>query len=140
MNEAKPFNVLLVEPVNLLRRTVSLTLRSLGTAEITEAANYQTARQFCGGRPFDAAVIALELPQPSVASLGLVLIHQIRLGQCASPSSIPIAVLVDSCDAELLSVLRSCQVSRVLIKPFRVRDVIDTIDGMRGSGRIAAAH
>ena len=40
-------------------------------------------------------------------------------------------MLIESCTAETLQLLRSCGVSRILIKPFRVRDVIDTIEAMR---------
>lgn len=126
------FHILLVEPANLLRRTVALTVRSLGTAEVTEAATYPTAQQFCERRRFDAAVIAVEWPLPLDSCKGLALIQQLRHGQGPSTPSIPIAVLVDSCNAELLQVLRACDVTRILIKPFRVRDVIDTIDNMRG--------
>ena len=131
MPDTAPFTILLVEPANLLRRTVALTVRSLGTAEVTEAATYPTAQQFCELRRFDAAVVAVEWPLPADSCKGLTLIQQIRLGQGASAPSIPIAVLVDSCNAELLQVLRSCNITRILIKPFRVRDVIDTIDSMR---------
>ncbi|RZA36908.1 MAG: response regulator [Lysobacteraceae bacterium] len=131
MPSAASFEILLVEPSNLLRRTVALTVRGLGTAEVTEAATYPTAQQFCALRRFDAAVIAVEWPLPLESCAGLALIQQIRMGQGASIPSIPIAVLVDSCNAELLQVLRSCSISRILIKPFRVRDVIDTIAGMR---------
>lgn len=124
------FDILLVEPVNLLRRTVALTVRSLGTAEVTESPTYQGARQLCERRRFDGAVIALEWPLPADSCGGLTLIQQIRHGQGPSAASIPIAVLVDSCNAELLQVLRACDVKRILIKPFRVRDVVDTIDTM----------
>ncbi|SFB88877.1 response regulator [Massilia yuzhufengensis] len=140
MHSAESFKVLLVEPSNLLRRTVSLTVRGLGTAEITEAATYQTAQQVCERRGFDGVVVAVEWPQPVNESRGLTLIQQIRMGQSASAAAIPIAVLVESCNAELLGVLRSCGVSRILIKPFRVRDVIDTIDSMRELAGVATAR
>jgi CheY-like chemotaxis protein len=130
-----PFHVLLVEPTNLLRRTVSLTLRSLGTADVTEAATYPTAHGLCERRAFDGAVIALEWPQPSDGWRGLTLIQQIRSGESACPAAMPIAVLVESCNTELLQILRTCGISRILIKPFRVRDVIDTIDNMKGVAR-----
>jgi len=131
MSTKPAFSVLLVEPVELLRRTVSLTVRSLGSAEVTEAATYPTAQQVCNRRRFDAAVIAVDWPPSGVQCRGLTLIEQIRQGDCASTATIPIAVLVESCNTELLHVLRSSRISRILIKPFRVRDVIDTIDGMR---------
>lgn len=128
-----PFDILLVEPANLLRRTVALTLRSLGTADVTEAAAYPTAHGLCARRRFDGAVIALEWPQPSDGLRGLTLIQHIRSGESACPASMPIAVLVDSCNTELLQILRACGISRILIKPFRVRDVIDTVENMRNA-------
>ena len=131
MPSAPAFNVLLVEPVDLLRRTVSMTLRSLGTAEVTEAPTYPTGHQFCNRRRFDGVVVALEWQHAGEQQKGLSLIQQIRAGDCICPATTPIAVLVDSCNTELLHVLRSCGISRILIKPFRVRDVIETIDAMR---------
>ena len=138
MNKDNPFDILLVEPSNLLRRTVSLTVRSLGTAEVTEAATYQTAQQVAELRRIDGAVIALEWPPRGDTCEGLTLIHQIRLGRCVSAPAIPIAVLVESCDTALLQLLRASDISRILIKPFRVRDVIDTIASMRDRARGAA--
>jgi len=131
MPSAMPLQVLLVEPEHLLRRTVALTVRSLGTAEITEAATYPAAHALCARRSFDAAVIALEWPLSQEGHRGLTLVQQIRAGDSACPSSVPIAALVESCTAETLQLLRSCGIARILIKPFRVRDVIDTIDAMR---------
>ena len=136
MNSVGKLKILLVEPAHLLRRTVSLTVHSLGTAEVTEAAAYATAEQLCEGQSFDGAVVALDWPPEDALSRGLSLIQQIRAGKSASGASIPIAALVESCNAELLQVLRACGISRILIKPFRVRDVIDTIDSMRGTSRL----
>jgi CheY-like chemotaxis protein len=125
-----PFHVLLVEPTNLLRRTVSLTLRSLGTADVTEAATYPTAHGLCERRAFDGAVIALEWPQPSDGWRGLTLIQQIRSGESACPAAMPIAVLVESCNTELLQILRSWGITRHLLNPMPGRDVIDTLAGL----------
>lgn len=126
------FEVLLVEPGHLLRRTVALTLRSLDTAGVSEAATYQTAQGMCERRGFDAAVIAVEWPLPADSYRGLTLIQQIRSGESACAADMPIAVMVEACTAELLQVLRGCGISRILIKPFRVRDVVDTIERMKG--------
>lgn len=138
VNKTAPPDVLLVEPVTLLRRTVSLTIRSLGLAAITEAATYPTAREFCGVRPFAGAVIAVDLPAAGGVCEGLSLVQRIRSGESASAASMPIAVLVEACNAELLQVLRGCGVSRVLIKPFRARDVIDTIGAMARQAQSSA--
>lgn len=135
MHSPTSFRLLLVEPANLLRRTVALTLRSLGTADVTEAATYESAHQLCERRAFDGAVIAVEWPLPNGWHGGLTLIQQVRMGECVCPASMPIAVLVEACDSELLQILRSRGISRILIKPFRVRDVVDTVDGMKELAR-----
>jgi CheY-like chemotaxis protein len=137
MNKTGRVNILLVEPAHLLRRTVSLTVQSLGTADMTEAAAYATAQHLCEAQRFDGAVVALDWPPENGVCRGLSLIQQIRAGHSASGAAIPIAALVESCNAELLQVLRECAISRILIKPFRVRDVIDTIDNMRAGARTA---
>lgn len=132
------FEVLLVEPGHLLRRTVALTLRSLDSAGVTEAATYQSAAALCEQRRFDAAVVAVEWPLPDDAYRGLTLIEQIRSGESACAAGMPIAVMVEACTGELLQVLRGCGISRILIKPFRVRDVVDTIALMKGAGEAQA--
>lgn len=137
MNKAVPPNILLVEPVTLLRRTVALTIRSLGLAAITEAATYPVARQEAGRRTFDGAVIAVDAATAGEVCEGLTLLQRIRSGKSASAPSIPVAVLVEACDATLLQVLRDCKVNRVLIKPFRARDVIDTVGAMTKPARPA---
>ncbi len=52
-------DMLLVEPVTLLRRTVSLTARSLGLGAVHEAANQASALKLLYGQRFHGAVIAL---------------------------------------------------------------------------------
>lgn len=130
MPSSAPIDVLLVEPTTLLRRTVALTIRSLGLAEITEAATYPAGREISGRRAFQGAVVAVDTGNEQGVCEGLSLVQRIRAGDSACAPSIPVAVLVDACNAELLQVLRSCGVSRILIKPFRARDVIDTIGAM----------
>jgi CheY-like chemotaxis protein len=134
MPDAALLRILLVEPEHLLRRTVALTLRSLGTAEITEAATYPAAHALCAQRGFDGAVIALDSSSAQEPYPGLTLVQQVRAGTSASMPSIPIAMLVESCTTDTIALLRSCGVGRILIKPFRVRDVIDTIAAMRVGG------
>ena len=130
--------ILLSEPADLLRRTVSLTVRSLGNVDVTEAATYPVARQLCELRPFDAAVIAFEGNASGDTCAGLALLRQIRQGQSASPTSIPIVVLVETCDARTLDLLRPYGIRRILIKPFRARDVIETITKLgKAAGAIA---
>ena len=123
---AAPVNVLLLEPETLLRRTVSLTARSLGIARVHEAATQALALRLIKAHAFHGAVIAID-PQPGAAGLlPLDLVDELRRGDSASKPSIPIAVMVEKCDASLLMALRERGISRIILKPFRARILLDT--------------
>jgi CheY-like chemotaxis protein len=127
MNDPKPeLNMLLVEPETLLRRTVALTARSLGMAHIHEAASTVSARELLREQRFDGAVISID------ASGGhdLSLLDQLRQGRTISKSGIPVAVLASRCDGQLLESLRDLGVNRVILKPFRVRALLDTFSAL----------
>ena len=47
-------------------------------------------------------------------------------GMSASSPKIPIAVMVDHPTAELLQELRNREISRVIVKPFRAKVLLDT--------------
>jgi CheY-like chemotaxis protein len=124
MSTAPLPEVLLVEPETLLRRTVSLTVRTLGTARISESSDYMLATRMLAAQRYDGAVIAL-------AEGALEVIDRIRCGETLCTHDIPIAVMVGHCDAALLDILQHRQVQRIILKPFRAREVIDTIGRFR---------
>jgi CheY-like chemotaxis protein len=113
--------MLLVEPEPMLRRTVALTARSLGLAQIEEAGNNALARQLLSQQKFDGAVIDIECGD----AYDLALLDQVRQGRSISKSGIPIAVLASRVDPPLLQALRERGVSRIIVKPFRARVLLD---------------
>jgi CheY-like chemotaxis protein len=123
----KSVDMLLLEPVTLLRRTVCLTARSLALGEVHEAASDATAQRLLYGKPFHGAVFAsANLPAGDAVHPGLALLDLVRNGYSASRRDIPIAVMLDHVTPDLLDALRLRQVSRVIVKPFRARDLLDT--------------
>jgi len=126
MPERKPQDnhVLLVEPQAMLRRTVALTARSLGMAQIHEAASIALARQILRQRPFDGAIIAVD-DGDAVHDLGL--LDQVRGGDSASSPHMPIAVMADNCTGEQLAQLKQRQVARVIVKPFRAKILLEAL-------------
>jgi CheY-like chemotaxis protein len=116
-----PLPMLLMEPEDMLRRTVSLTARSLGMAEIHEAASPALARQMLREQRFHGLVIAIDCGAVHDFSL----LDQVRQGKTASSPAIPIAVLAERCDAPLIAALRERDVNRVILKPFRARVLLD---------------
>lgn len=126
MPERKPEDkhVLLVEPQAMLRRTVALTARSLGMAQIHEAASIALARQILRQRPFDGAIIAVD-DGATVHDLGL--LDQVRGGESASSPQMPIAVMTDNCTGEQLIQLKQRHVARVIVKPFRAKILLEAL-------------
>ena len=125
LNQKPAIRVLLVESEALLRRTVTLTARSLGVADVYEAATTQAAQRMLHERSFQGAVIAVGAPEDALAPADLSLLDEVRKGGTASDRAIPIAVLTDRCDAALLQALRERGVKRIILKPLRARLLLD---------------
>ncbi len=119
--------MLLMEPETLLRRTVALTARTLGVGNIQEAGNAALAERMLKEKAFHGAVIAIDTgATDTVCDLGL--LDQVRNGMTASHRAIPIAVLAERCDAALLQELRRRDITRIILKPFRARLLLDVFN------------
>ena len=133
MTSAAP--MLLLETDQLLRRTVVLTARTLGMAEIHETGSPSVARRMLRERSFRGAVIALDFGERRYDQYDLTLIDDIRYGTGVENPNMPIAVLLDHCDMPFLQELRQRDVTRVILKPFRARLLLDTFDEFRKQPR-----
>ncbi len=120
--------MLLVEPENVLRRTVALTARSMGLADVQEAASTPLARQLLGQRAFHGALISIDAGE----SFDFSLLDLVRQGHSASRPRIPIAVLASRCDGMLLAALRERSITRIILKPFRARTLLDAFAVLAG--------
>lgn len=126
---AAPLNMLLVEEQALLRKTVSLTARSLGLGLVHEAANMQAAERMLSELPFHGAVISIDCE--GVHNLALV--DKVRNGLSASGANIPIAVMVEQATAELMKELRERRINRVILKPFRAKVLLEAFESFGGA-------
>jgi len=130
MPEAAPrnLNMLLVEEQSLLRKTVSLTARSLGLGTVHEAATMQAAERMLRERAFHGAVISIDCGAGGDSLYNLSLLDKVRNGLSASAATIPIAVMVDQATAELMHELRERQINRVILKPFRAKILLEAFE------------
>ncbi len=119
-------DMLLVEPATLLRRTVALTARSMGLATVHEASSHTLALHLLKGKAFDGALIAIDNLESDDGASAIGLLDQVRAGSTASRPTMPVAVMIGQCDAATLAALRARGVSRVLLKPFKARHLVDT--------------
>jgi CheY-like chemotaxis protein len=121
-------NMLLVEEHSLLRKTVSMTARSLGIATVHEAATVPAAERMLRERAFQGAVISIDCGVQGGCHYNLDLLDKVRNGMSASDAAIPIAVMVDQATAELMQELRERRVNRVILKPFRAKILLEAFE------------
>lgn len=123
---ARNMQMLLLEQDALLRRTVVLTARSIGLAQVHEASSQGIARRMLMERSFAGVVLALDFGDRKFDQYDLTLLDQIRTGNSACRPDTPIAVLLDHCHPAFLQELRLRDVRRVILKPFRARVLLET--------------
>lgn len=126
LTAAKNLQMLLLEQDALLRRTVVLTARSIGLAQVHEASSQGIARRMLMERSFAGVVLALDFGDRKFDQYDFTLIDQIRSGDSACRPDTPIAVLLDHCHPAFLQELRLRDVRRVILKPFRARVLLET--------------
>lgn len=124
-NPVRNLNMLLVEEQPLLRRTVALTARTLGLGTIHEAASMEAAERLLREHSFHGAVISIDCGALRGCVYNLALLDRMRNGMYVSDSDIPIAVMAENATAELLNDLRERHISRVILKPFRAKVLLD---------------
>jgi DNA-binding NarL/FixJ family response regulator len=117
-----PPSLLLVEPHFVLRHTVVAVANELGLARIVEATSLDSAGQQLSNQAFDGCVISLGDDRREVD-----LIRSLRAGGLASQADVPVAVMTADCDAGMVVVLKELNVSRIVLKPFKVKTILETI-------------
>ncbi|WP_296950036.1 response regulator [uncultured Massilia sp.] len=126
MADGKHF--LLVEPEDLLRRTVAMTARSLNLGQIHEAAGSDVALRMLRVRAFHGAVIAVDcVGKGGERRYDLSLVDRVRAGDPPDGPPMPIAIMAAEASPALLDALRERRIRRVILKPFRARVLLDTI-------------
>ena len=128
MNDRSPQDILLVEPSSLTGSIIVATARQLNLPPIRQVASVRTAQQRLAHQDFAGVIVSLEDQQEAVA-----LLEQVRSDQLAVHASVPVAVTTAQVDASTAVKMKVLQVRRVLLKPFKVRDVITTIELLRDS-------
>ena len=119
---APPIDLLLVEPQFLVRRTVSAVARDMRLADAREVTTIEQAEALVAFTAFDALFISLE-----EESAALELMARVRNGDTRCARDIPIAVTAAACATPLALRLKQLEVRRLLLRPFKVKGVLDAI-------------
>ena len=95
-----------------------------------EAASPAVALHMARQRRFHGAVIAVECNGIGAGRrYDLDLIDQLRAAEPSGGRGMPIAILADQATPDLLAELRERRISRVILKPFRAKVLLETIAG-----------
>jgi DNA-binding NarL/FixJ family response regulator len=121
--------LLLVEPQFVLRRTVATLARDTGLADVREATSAAVAEKLLHERRFDALLLAMDEEGES-----LELLRRVRAGETLQPGDLPVAVTAMSCDRELALRMKQLDVCRLLLKPFKVRGMLEVISALGAPG------
>ena len=124
---ADKLQILLVEPEALLRRTVAMTARSFELGQVHEAASAAIALSMARTRSFDGAVIAVDcVGRGDERHYDLALVDRLRDSETGE-RPLQIAIMTREASPALLQDLRERRISRVILKPFRAKVLLETI-------------
>ena len=123
---APPIELLLVEPQFLLRRTVAAVARDMRLANPREITTIEQAESLVSLQAFDALFLSLD-----EESAALALMSRVRNGDTKCAPHVPIAVMAAACDTSLALRLKHLEVRRLILRPFKVKGVLDAIVALR---------
>ena len=129
MSSVRNKRILLIEPSSLTGSIIVATARQLNLSPVYLVSSVRSAEQRLNQEDFFAIIVSLEEDRDAVH-----LIERLRNEHFSTVNAkIPIAVITSSVNASLALEMKILEVRRVLLKPFKVRDVITTIQMLQQS-------
>ncbi len=125
---APPIALLLVEPQFLLRRTVAAVARDMRLADPKEVTTIEQAESLVSLHAYDALFLSMD-----EENAALELMSRVRNGHTRCAPGIPIAVTAAACGTPLALRLKHLEVRRLILRPFKVKGVLDAIVALRQS-------
>jgi DNA-binding NarL/FixJ family response regulator len=101
------------------------TARQLGLQPIRLVTSSRGALQLMENQVFAGLITSLDDEAAALA-----LIQRLRDGKFKSPSNTPIAITTGQCSAELANRIKLFNARRILLKPFKIRDLVTTIENL----------
>lgn len=115
--------VLLIEPDGLVRGTVASVCRDMQIARVRQEISIASAEQWLKTGMPQGLLISL-----TEGDLALDFLARLRDGAFRCDAALPVAAMVRSGDAKLVARLKELDVRRLLLQPFKLRDVIHTVN------------
>lgn len=120
---AKAPKILLVDADNTVRGTVASVCRDLNVARVTQATSVSMAELHL--RTGHLSGLVLSMGEETAA---LALLTRLRAGDFPCGPGVAVVVMAHECSADLAQRLKALKVRRLLLQPFKLRDVIQTLE------------
>ena len=85
--------------------------------------NFLLAQYFLENHAFDGVITSLDEEDEA-----LLMIQMLRGGYFKSKADTPVAITTALCDAPTAKKIKDLDVRRILLKPFKIRDLVTTIE------------
>ncbi len=121
----RALNLLLVEPQSIVRSTVVAVARELHLPRVDEASTVAAAAHKMAVARYDGLLLSMDEQVPAME-----LLRRLRASETATPADLPVIVMVGRCDAELALAMKQLNVTRVVLKPFKVKTLLRSIEGL----------
>ncbi len=133
MTAARP-QILLIEPDGLVRGTVASVCRELQLVRLQQVTSVAQGEKWLQSNADHGLLLSL-----TERDAALALLTRLRAGELRCEADIPVAVMVHGADADLVTRLKELDVRRLLLQPFRLRDVVHTLEQLWPASEALAA-
>jgi DNA-binding response OmpR family regulator len=117
--------ILLVEHSTMIGNIIVSTARQLGLRPIRLVTSCRSAQHYLEHQAIDGLITSLDDEEETLA-----LIEKLRTGSFRSASNVPVAITTAQCSAQLAARMKVFNVRRILLKPFKIRDLVVTIEDL----------
>lgn len=115
--------ILLIEPDGMVRGTVASVCRDMYLARVLQAGSLASGAPYLQARPLHGLMLSL-----AEGDAALDLLERLRSGAYTTDAAIPVVVMAAGCTKEQAVRLKALSVRRLLLQPFRLRDVLHTVE------------
>ena len=122
---ARKQEILLIEPNAMVGSIILNTVRQLNLRPIKVATTCKSALTFLENQAYCGLIATLNEQE-----FALDMLKRLRQGEFKSSPNLPVAVTTLACGTALATQMKELEVRRILLTPFKIRDLIATIEGL----------
>lgn len=128
-------NVLLVDSDNMVRSIVASVCRDMKLVRLRQAASLALGEQYLLSQRVQGLMLSMAEGDKAID-----LLECLRAGEFVCDVEIAVMVMADACTKDQVLRLKALNVRRLLLQPFRLRDIVHTVEQLWPSDKPSAAR